>query len=216
MDNNNSKITEDYKFAISDILTKISRGLGDEVTEKVGNKVKDLSLSVNEKIERSSQLLSSFDSKISSFTEKIDVGKSFDRIESEIKSVEKIVLRDNKSNTNNLVNTIHSDTEQITEVVKHQKELGIIRQDLTCLKNDHSNLSESIIKMSHATIELVSNQSSRIEEMYIVHQNEQKRMKDQIANHIVKQGKLNRFLHVILFIIFGISVSILIVILLNK
>lgn len=170
MENNNSKITEEYKAEITDILSKISQGLGESVINSIEPKISSYTTSldnsfnsiheINNKqksnFEKTSNLFNNLDDKVNSLSKKLGSDELSKKITTDIKIFEQNFIKDNKSNKEEVINEIHKGNSKIKELISQQKEFEIILQNLKNINSQQSVLLESFEGKSIFTNENLS------------------------------------------------------------
>jgi hypothetical protein len=114
MENKNSKITEEYKAEITDILSKISLGLGESVIEAIEPKIIDFNSNLKENY-KSIQLLNIEQKKIIKETENY-----FNKLDSKLISEVKINRKFIENSTNRLS---HLYKNQLNEIKEKQEKI---------------------------------------------------------------------------------------------
>lgn len=138
MENSNSKITAEYKRAITDILSKVTLNLSEKVTDSIEPQINVISSEVKENIRNATAILEAFDQKITAFSDKIDIDASFEKLDENLKYVEKKIIEQSDSNF-----------KEIKTFVKEE----IIEKSDSNLKEVKTFVKEEIIEQSKFNFE---------------------------------------------------------------
>ncbi|NPD46906.1 hypothetical protein [Lentimicrobium sp. S6] len=166
--NKNTKLTEEYKAEISDILKEISSGLGESVISKIDPKidyihsiVKEIKNENSESQEYLMKTIESFGNDIENFKKEYnsEIEKSLNKIDSEITILKKNTESTIQENHDILIKQVSKDLSQITDLLNNQNEIEVILNKIDTANSGQTTLLEKLTYKSDTTNEeLITNQ----------------------------------------------------------